>query len=112
MRYLSAKQDWRGVRQAGRAAVPLLVSLLKDRDEYVRLEVVKLLGSLRERQVASAVSHLLSDASQEVRRQAALALAVLGDRAQVPALRTAVAKEGFEDVRKEMESAIRRLEKA
>jgi HEAT repeat protein len=111
MRYLSAKQDWRGVRQAGRAAVPLLVSLLKDRDESVRLEVVKLLGSLRERQAASEVSHLLSDASQEVRRQAALALAALGDRAQVPALRTAVAKEGFEDVRKEMESAIRRLEK-
>ncbi len=112
MRYLSAKQDWRGVRQAGLAAVPLLVSLLKDRDENVRLEVVKLLGSLRERGVASEVSHLLSDASQEVRRQAALALAVLGDGAQVAALRAAVAKEGFEDVRKEMESAVRRLEKA
>ena len=111
LRYLAAKQDWRGVRQAGRAAVPLLVPLLKDRDENVRLEVVKLLGSLREREVASEVSHLLSDASQEVRRQAALALAALGDGAQVAALRAAVAKEGFEDVRKEMETAIRRLER-
>ena len=112
MRYLAAKQDWRGIRQAGRAAVPLLVPLLKDRDDSVRLEVVKLLGSLRERAVASEVSHLLSDASQEVRRQAALALAALGDGTQIAALRAAMAKEGFEDVRKEMESAIRRLEKA
>jgi HEAT repeat protein len=112
LRYLAAKQDWRGIRQAGRAAVPHLVPLLKDRDDSVRLEVVKLLGSMRERAVAGDVGHLLSDTSQEVRRQAALALASLGDRTQVAALRAAVAKEGFEDVRKEMESAIRRLEKA
>lgn len=111
MRYLAAKQDWRGVRQTGRAAIPHLVHLLKDRDENVRLEVVKLLGSLREREVASEVGHLLSDASQEVRRHTALALAALGDGAQVAALRAALAKEGFVDVRKEMESAIRRLEK-
>ncbi len=112
MRYLSAKQDWRGVRQAGRAAIPHLASLLKDRDENVRLEVVKLLGSLRAREAASEVGRLLSDASQEVRRQAALALAALGDGVQVAALRAALAKDGFEDVRKEMESAIRRLERA
>jgi len=112
MRYLAAKQDWRGVRQAGRAAIPYLVPLLKDRDEAVRLEVVKLLGSLRERETAPEVSHLLSDASQEVRRQAALALVALGDGAQAVALRAAAAKEGFEDVRREMESAVRRLEKA
>ncbi|HTW92097.1 MAG TPA: HEAT repeat domain-containing protein [bacterium] len=112
LRYLAARQDWRGVRQAGRAAIPQLVPLLKDRDETVRLEVVKVLGSLRERAVASEVSHLLSDASQEVRRQAAVALAALGDSSQAAALRTAMAKEGFEEVRKEMESAIRRLEKA
>jgi len=111
MRYLAAKQDWRGVRQTGRAAIPHLVHLLKDRDENVRLEVVKLLGSLREREVASELGHLLSDASQEVRRHTALALAALGDAAQVVALRAALAKEGFVDVRKEMESAIRRLEK-
>jgi len=112
MRYLSAKRDWRGVRQAGRTAVPHLVTLLKDRDDNVRLEVVKLLGSLRAREVASEVNHLLSDANQEVRRQTALALAALGDGAQVAALRAALAKEGFEEVRKEMESAIRRLDKA
>jgi len=61
---------------------------------------------------APEVSHLLSDASQEVRSQAALALAVLGDGSQAGALRAALAKEGFEEVRKEMESAIRRLERA
>ena len=111
LRYLSAKQYWRGVRQVGRSAIPYLVPLLKDRDENVRLEVVKLFGSLRARESASEVGHLLSDASQEVRRQAALALAALGDAAQVSVLRAALAKEGFEDVRKEMESAVRRLEK-
>jgi HEAT repeat protein len=111
LRYLAAKQDWRAVRQGGRAAIPYLVPLLKDRDDNVRLEVVKLLGSLREREVASEVSHLLSDASQEVRKQTALALVALGDGAQVAALRAALAKEGFGDVRKEMESAIRRLER-
>ena len=112
LRYLAAKQDWRGVRQGGRAAIPYLLPLLKDRDDSVRLEVVKLLGSLREREAAPEVSHLLSDASQEVRSQAALALAVLGDGSQAGALRAALAKEGFEEVRKEMESAIRRLERA
>jgi len=111
LRYLAAKQDWRGLRQAGRTAIPLLVTLLKDRDDIVRLETVKLLGASRERAAAADVSRLLSDASQEVRSQAALALAVLGDGAQVAALRAAAAKEGFEDVRKEMESAIRRLER-
>jgi HEAT repeat protein len=111
LRYHAAKQDWRGLRQAGAAAIPHLLPLLKDRDDNVRLEVVKLLGSSRERAVAADVSHLLSDASQEVRRQAALALASLGDGNQVAALRAAVAKEGFEDVRKEMESAVRRLER-
>ena len=109
--YSAAKQDWRGLRQAGRAAVSHLVPLLKDRDDDVRLEVVKLLGSSRERAVAAEVSRLLSDSSQEVRRQAAIALATLGDGAGVTALRTALAKEGFEDVRKEMENAIRRLER-
>jgi len=111
LRYLAAKQDWRGLRQAGRAAIPLLLALLADRDENVRLEVVKLLGSSRDRAVASDVGHLLSDASQEVRRQAALALMALGDGSQADALRVAVAKEGFDDVRKEMENAIRRLER-
>jgi HEAT repeat protein len=111
LRYLAAKQDWRGLRQAGAAAIAHLVPLLKDRDDGVRLEVVKLLGSSRERTIAADISHLLSDASQEVRRQAALALAALGDGNQVAALRAALAKEGFEDVRKEMESAVRRLER-
>jgi HEAT repeat protein len=112
LRYFAAKQDWRGLRQAGRAAVPHLIPLLKDRDDYVRLEAVKLLGWSRESAPAADVSHLLSDANREVRKQAAQALASLGDVTQLAALRAAMAKEGFEDVRKEMESAVRRLEKA
>jgi HEAT repeat protein len=110
--YLCAKQDWRGVRQAGPSAMAHIVSLLKDRDENVRLGVVKLLGSLRARDAAADVSHLLSDTSQEVRQQAAVALAAIGDEQQVGPLRAALAKEGFEEVRKEIESAVRRLEKA
>jgi HEAT repeat protein len=111
IRYLCAKQDWRGVRQAGLSATAQLMSLLKDRDENVRLGVVKLLGSLRARDAAVDVSHLLSDTSQEVRQQAAVALAAIGDETQVGSLRAALAKEGFEEVRREIESAVRRLEK-
>ena len=111
IRYLCAKQDWRAVRQAGPSATAHLVPLLKDRDESVRLGVVKLLGSMRARDVANDVGHLLSDTSQEVRQQAAIALASLGDETQVGPLRAALAKEGFEEVRREMESAVRRLEK-
>jgi len=110
--YLCAKQDWRGARQAGPSAMPHLLSLLKDRDESVRLGVVKLLGSLRARDAAADVSHLLSDTSQEVRQQAAVALAAIGDEQQVGPLRAALAKEGFEEVRREIENAVRRLEKA
>ena len=88
-----------------------LLSLLKDRDEDVRLGIVKLLGSLRARDAAADVSHLLSDTSQEVRQQAAVALAAIGDETQVGPLRAALAKEGFEEVRREMEGAVRRLEK-
>ncbi len=112
IRYLCAKQDWRAARQAGPSAMAHLVSLLKDRDENVRLGVVKLLGSLRARDAAADVSHLLSDTSQEVRQQAAVALGAIGDEQQVGPLRAALAKEGFEEVRREIESAIRRLEKA
>ncbi|MCX6841154.1 MAG: HEAT repeat domain-containing protein [candidate division WOR-3 bacterium] len=109
--YLCAKQDWRGARQAGPSAMPHLLSLLKDRDENVRLGVVKLLGSLRARDAAADVGHLLSDTSQEVRQQVAVALAAIGDEQQVGALRAALAKEGFEEVRREIENAVRRLEK-
>jgi HEAT repeat protein len=112
IRYLCAKQDWRGARQAGPSAMAHLTALLKDRDENVRLGVVKLLGSIRARDAAADVSHLLSDTSQEVRQQAAVALAGMGDEQQVGPLRAALAKEGFEEVRREMENAVRRLEKA
>jgi HEAT repeat protein len=111
IRYLCAKQDWRAVRQSGLSAVAQLVPLLKDRDESVRLGVVKLLGSMRAHDAADDVSHLLSDTSQEVRQQAAVALAGLGDEGQVGPLRAALAREGFEEVRKEIENALRRLEK-
>jgi len=112
IQYLCAKQDWRSARQAGQSAMAHLVSLLKDRDENVRLGVVASLGSPRARDAAADVSHLLSDTSQDVRQQAAVALAAIGDERQVGALRAALAKEGFEEVRREIESAIRRLEKA
>jgi HEAT repeat protein len=111
LRYSAAKQDWRSMRQAGRAAVAHILPLLKDRDEGIRLEAVRLMGSLRALEAASEVSHLLSDASQEVRRSAASSLAAIGDSAQVGSLRAALAKEGFEEVRKDLENAIRRLER-
>jgi len=111
LKYLCAKQDWRAVRQLGPAALPQLVSLLNDRDEEVRLGVLRLLGSLRTHAAADEVSRLLSDTSQEVRGQAAMVLAGIGSKKQAAALKQALAKEGFEEVRREMEIALRRLEK-
>jgi HEAT repeat protein len=109
--YLRAKQDWKSLRQFGATAVGQLVPLLKDRDEAVRLAAVRLLGSLRAREVAADVGNLLSDPSQEVRRQTAAVIATIGDASLVGSLRAALAREGFDDVRQEIENAIRRLDR-
>jgi HEAT repeat protein len=108
-RYLGAKQDWDGLSRQGPAAVSYLAGLLRDRDEEVRLKAVRTLGTVRDPGSAGDVSALLSDPSQDVRKETARVLARLGNAGVVAALKSARLKEGFEDVRKELDSAISRL---
>lgn len=68
-------------------AVPLLLPLLRDKDEFVRRETAYALGLTRSR---AAVSHLIDaleqDKSAAVRAAAAIALGQIGDRAAVAPL--------------------------
>ena len=51
----------------------------------------------------------LSDSNQDVRREAAIALRLINDPAALDALRVALPKEGFKEVRAELEQAIAKL---
>ncbi len=118
LKFFCAKQDWGALVAQGKPAITCLLPLLKDQREEIRLNVVRTLGRVGVRQARDEttkemVKHLcvaLSDASQEVRRAVAKALGEIGDDSAVPALKSAIAKEGFQEVRAEMERAIRRLQ--
>ena len=74
---------------AARAA-PLVVALLDDDDAKVRAQAAAALGDSGERRYADRIARLLDD-SDDVRNEAALALARLGDRRAVPTLVAALA---------------------
>jgi len=107
--FLAAREDWAELRRIGAPAAPALVRLVADQDTRVRLAVVELLGRIKARDGVRELCIALSDSSQDVRAAAANALRLIEDPAALPALRTALPKEGFRDVRAEMERAIRRL---
>jgi len=110
IRFLCAGQNWKELRKQGVAATDSLKVLLRDRNEDVRRSVVETLGAIR---AAGAVRELgisLSDSHQDVRREAAVALRLIGDPAALDALRTALPKEGFREVKAEIERTIQKLE--
>ena len=74
---------------AARAA-PLVVALLDDEDAKVRAQAAAAIGDSGERRYADRIARLLDD-SDDVRNEAALALARLGDRRAVPTLVAALA---------------------
>lgn len=64
-----------------------LIPLLSDRDEFVRREVVYVLGSIRSRSATSAISELLvTDKEDGVRSAAAVALGQIADEGAVVTL--------------------------
>ena len=69
---------------AARAA-PLVVALLDDEDGKVRAQAAAALGDAGERRHADRLARLLDD-RDDIRHEAALALARLGDRRALPAL--------------------------
>lgn len=108
--FLAAREDWAELRRTGAAAAPALVRLVADQDTRIRLAVVELLGRIKARDSVRELCIALSDSSQEVRAAAANALRLIEDPAALPALKTALPKEGFKEVREELERAIRRLQ--
>jgi HEAT repeat protein len=109
LQFLCAKQDWSALASAGKAALECLLPRLRDLKTEIRLEVARLLGKIRAREAVRDLCIALSDSSQDVRKAAARALAEIGDPAAVPALKTAISREGFREVREEMERAVRKL---
>ncbi|MGB9742467.1 MAG: HEAT repeat domain-containing protein [candidate division WOR-3 bacterium] len=107
--FLCAKQDWPALASAGKAALECLLPRLRDLRTEIRLEVARLLGRIRAREAVRDLSIALSDSSQDVRKAAARALAEIGDPSAIPALKTAISREGFREVREEMERAVRKL---
>jgi HEAT repeat protein len=110
IKFLCASQAWKELRRIGASAVGSLMLLLRDRNEKIRLEVVQLLGAVRAREAVKGLAVSLSDSNQDVRREAAVALRLINDPAALDALRVALPKEGFKEVRVEIERGIKKLE--
>lgn len=110
IQFLCARQNWKELKRVGESAALNLVALLRDRNEAIRFEVVELLGALRARSAVKALCVSLSDSNQDVRKEAAVALRLINDPSALDALRIALPKEGFKEVRAEIEQAIAKLE--
>jgi len=109
IQFLCARQNWKELKRVGESAATNLAALLRDRNEAIRFEVVELLGALRARSAVKGLTVSLSDSNQDVRKEAAVALRLINDPSALDALRTALPKEGFKEVRAEIEQAIAKL---
>jgi len=109
LQFFCARQDWGALSGAGKAALECLLPRLRDLRPEIRLEVARLLGRIRASEAVHDLCVALSDSSQEVRKAAARALAEIGDPGAIPALRSAIGREGFREVREEMERAVKKL---
>ncbi|NPV13829.1 hypothetical protein HPY86_02725 [candidate division WOR-3 bacterium] len=109
LQFLCARQEWQSLINAGKPALNCLIPRLRDQREEIRLAVVKTLGKIGAPEAVKELCIALSDSSREVRKAAANALAAIGDPQAAPALKSAISREGFAEVRAEMERALRRL---
>ena len=71
----------------GKPAVPALIKLLSDRNEHMRWEACKALGSIKDPAAAGPLVDALNDRSEEIRWLGAEGLIALGHDAIVPLLR-------------------------
>lgn len=81
------------LKELGEVSVPLLYSLLKDKDEDIRKFAIDLFGEIRWDVDPSRIVFLLGDANANVRASAAKTLGVLEYRAAVPELVKALGDE-------------------
>ncbi|HTR82002.1 MAG TPA: HEAT repeat domain-containing protein [Bacteroidota bacterium] len=72
----------------GKPAVPFMIGLLSDKNEHMRWEGCKALGSIVDPAAAPALVDALSDESVEIRWLAAEALIALREKALKPLLET------------------------
>jgi HEAT repeat protein len=71
--YYAAVQDWNKLRTLKSSALPALYNLLRDTDNTVRVEAVRLLGDTGDRDAGPALIRALGDPDRQVRWEAALA---------------------------------------
>ncbi|HUH79016.1 MAG TPA: HEAT repeat domain-containing protein [Methanoregula sp.] len=79
-RFHAGLQDWHNLAGSGSAAVPVIATLIGDRDRDVRLNAVKTLGAIGDPSACSPLLEALADPDREVRWEAALA----ADRCGIP----------------------------
>lgn len=81
------------------SAVPRLVSLLGDGDEWVRMAAARALGELRDERAAAPLTNALSDGEWRVRELAAWALGEMREEAAVEQLCAALSSDARVEVR-------------
>ena len=70
----------------GKSAVPTLIGLLSDKNEHMRWEACKALGSIKDPEAAGSLVGALSDRGMEIRWLAAEGLIDLGRSSVIPLL--------------------------
>ncbi len=100
---------------AARAANPILIETLENRDYNVRLETVKALGKIGPKsseEVVAALTSVLDDPDLEIRREAAAALGSFEECAlsSLPLLITAIMTDTDKDVRRAAIGSVCRIE--
>ena len=105
--YARRKAEEALVKMGDRAVEPL-IQALKEEDEYVRPEVAKVLGNIRDLRAVEPLVQALKDEDWAVRGTAAKALGNLGDKRAIEPLVEALRDEDKE-VRSAAKDALRRI---
>jgi len=71
--YFAGTQDWPGLRDLGHASLPALTNLLRDQDSEVRIQAVRVLGEIGDRDAGTLLLQALGDEDRQVRWEAARA---------------------------------------
>lgn len=93
-------------------AAPQLISLLSDRDEWMRMAAARALGELRDERAGEGLIATLSDSEWRVRALAAWALSEMKDERAVKALCSVLLSDGQAEVRRGAAEALGEIRSA